>query len=124
MRESIKQDIKDMKPEDFTEEMSKLTQEDIEMLSPAERLMILGIDPFSFYRKKKVMDIDKDEYNDDFYDEPGSVDEELEYDDDDEIIRYIHENDEADEYDLAQLTDFPFLRAVLLYNHNKRKYYA
>ena len=113
-----------MKPEDFTEEMSKLTQEDIEMLSPAERLMLLGIDPFSFYRKKKVMDIDEDEYNDDFDEEPGSVDEEPDYDYDEEIISYIHDDDESEEYDLAELKDYPFLRAVLLYNNNRRKYFA
>lgn len=117
------QNVDIMMPKEFIEYLNELIRDDVDMLSPAERLMLLGIDPFSFYRKKKVMNIDEDEYNDDF-DEPGSVDEELEYDYDPDIRNYIHDDDEIEEYDLSELKDYPFLRAVLLYNNNKRKYYA
>ncbi|MBR5813027.1 MAG: hypothetical protein IKY37_01095 [Bacteroidaceae bacterium] len=114
------------------EYLNELTCDEMEMLSPAERLMLLGIDPFAFFHKKRIMDIDEDEYNDDFDDDSSGVDEEY-YEDydkdfDDEytrdIISYINSDDDVEEYDLAELADQPFLRAVLLYNHNKRKYYA
>ena len=114
------------------EYINELPHDEMELLSPAERLMLLGIDPFSFFHKKRIFDIDEDEYNDDFDDEQDSIDEENyeDYDEafDDEythdIISYINCDDDVEEYDLAELADYPFLRAVLLYNHNKRKYYA
>ena len=109
-----------MLPKDFIEYIAKMTSEDNDTLSPAEKLMLLGIDPFSFCRRKKkrkTTNIDEDEYNDDFATEDEYDDEEP-YDD---YNRYIYEEDE---YDMAQLKEFPFLRAVLLYNNNKRKYYA
>ena len=124
MREQIMQNVDIMMPKEFFEYMKEMSLNEFDVLSPAERLMLLGIDPFSFYRKKKVMNIDEDEYNDDFDEEPGSVDEEPEYDYDEEIISYIHDDDESEEYDLAELKDYPFLRAVLLYNNNRRKYFA
>lgn len=118
------QNVDIMMPKEFFEYMKEMSLNEFDVLSPAERLMLLGIDPFLFYRKKKVMNIDEDEYNDDFDDEPGSVDEEPEYDYDEEIISYIHDDDENEEYDLAELKDYPFLRAVLQYNNNRRKYFA
>ena len=115
-----------MKAEEFIEYINEAGRDETEVLSPAEKLLLLGIDPFSFCRKKKKrnMDIDEEEYNDGFGEEPGSADGAPHEDEDDELIRYIHDDDEADEYDLAELKDFPFLRAVLQYNNNRRKYYA
>ena len=111
---------------EFIENISTLGRDEAEALCPAERLLQLGIDPFSFFRKKrKSMKIDEDEYNDDFDDEPGSIDEDpKEEDDDNDMISYIHDDDEAEKYDLSKLKEFPLLRAVLLYNNNRRIYYA
>ena len=91
-----------------------------------EELLLLGIEKFPFFRKKKKsMKIDEDEYNDDFNEETESIDEEPGYEDDDsDMISYIHDNDEAERYDLSELKDFPLLRAVLKYNNNRRIYYA
>lgn len=112
-------------PEDFIEYINAAGRDEAEMLTPAERLLLLGIDPFSFYRRKrKSVNIDEDEYNDDFDDEPSSVDEEPQWDEESEIISYIHDDDEVEEYELSELKDFPFLRAVLQYNNNRRKYYC
>ena len=108
-------------PKDFIEYLTALNREEDESLSPAEKLLLLGIDPFPRNNRKAL---DEDEYNDDFDDEPGSVDEEPDYDYDEEIISYIHDDDESEEYDLAELKDYPFLRAVLQYNNNRRKYFA
>lgn len=114
-----------MMPEDFIEYINAAGRDEAEMLTPAERLLLLGIDPFSFYRRKrKSVNIDEDEYNDDFDDEPGSVDEEPQWDEESEIISYIHDDDEVEEYELSELKDCPFLRAVLQYNNNRRKYYC
>lgn len=114
-----------MMPEDFIEYINAAGCDEAEMLTPAERLLLLGIDPFSFYRRKRrSVNIDEDEYDDDFDDEPGSVDEEPQWDEESEIISYIHDDDEVEEYELSELKDFPFLRAVLQYNSNRRKYYC
>ena len=111
---------------EFIENISTLGRDEAEALCPAERLLQLGIDPFSFFRKKrKSMKIDEDEYNDDFDDEPESIDGEPEDEDDDnDMISYIHDDDETEKYDLSKLKEFPLLRAVLLYNNNRRIYYA
>ena len=111
---------------EFTEDISTLGRDEAEALCPAERLLQLGIEPFPFFRKKKKsMKIDEDEYNDDFNEETESIDEEPGYEDDDsDMISYIHDDDEAERYDLSELKDFPLLRAVLKYNNNRRIYYA
>lgn len=125
MRIPARKKITVMMPEDFIEYINAAGRDEAEMLTPAERLLLLGIDPFSFYRRKrKSVNIDEDEYNDDFDDEPGSVDEEPQWDEESEIISYIHDDDEVEEYELSELKDFPFLRAVLQYNNNRRKYYC
>lgn len=125
MRIPARKKITVMMPEDFIEYINAAGRDEAEMLTPAERLLLLGIDPFSFYRKKrKSVNIDEDEYNDDFDDEPGSVDEEPQWDEESEIISYIHDDDEVEEYELSELKDCPFLRAVLQYNNNRRKYYC
>ena len=115
-----------MMMKEFTEYQCTLGRDEAEALCPAERLLQLGIDPFSFFRKKrKSMKIDEDEYNDDFDDEPGSIDEEPEDEDDGhDMISYIHDDDETEKYDLSKVKEFPLLRAVLLYNNNRRIYYA
>lgn len=111
---------------EFTEYQFTLGRDESEALCPAERLLQLGIDPFPFFRKKrKSMNIDEEEYNDDFDDEPESIDEEpKDEDDDNDMISYIHDDDEAEKYNLSKLKEFPLLRAVLLYNNNRRIYYA
>ena len=111
---------------EFIENISTLGRDEAEALCPAERLLQLGIDPFPFFRKKrKSTNIDEDEYNDDFDDEPESIDEEpKDEDDDNDMISYIHDDDETEKYNLNELKDFPLLRAVLLYNNNRRIYYA
>lgn len=125
MRIPARKKITTMMPEDFIEYINAAGRDEAEMLTPAERLLLLGIDPFSFYRRKrKSVNIDEDEYNDDFDDEPGSVDEEPQWDEESEIISYIHDDDEVEEYELSELKDCPFLRAVLQYNNNRRKYYC
>lgn len=125
MRIPARKKITVMMPEDFIEYINAAGRDEAEMLTPAERLLLLGIDPFSFYRRKrKSVNIDEDEYNDDFDDEPGSVDEEPQWDEESEIISYIHDDDEVEEYELSELKDCPFLRAVLQYNNNRRKYYC
>lgn len=103
--------------------MAELTSEENDLLCPAERLLLLGINPFIPIKckKRRAMNIDEDEYNDDFDDEPGNVDEEPYEDYNSDEEGYIHDDDE---YDLAKLKDYPFLRAVILYNNNKRRYYA
>lgn len=112
-----------MMPKEFIKYMKMLIDEQNDTLCPAEKLMLLGIDPFSFYRRKKsaTVKVDEDEYNDDFDEGAGSVDEEPYEDYNRDGNGYIYDDDE---YDLADLKDYPFLRAVLLYNNNRRKYYA
>ena len=111
---------------EFIENISTLGRDEAEALYPAERLLQLGIDPFPFFRKKrKSMNIDEEEYNDDFDDEPESIDEEPKDENvDNDMISYIHDDDEAEKYNLNELKDFPLLRAVLKYNNNRRIYYA
>ena len=105
---------------EFIENIITLGRDEAEALCPAERLLQLGIDPFPFFRKKrKSMNIDEEEYNDDFDDESESFDGEPEDEDDGhDMISYIHDDDEAEKYDLSWLKEFPLLRAVLLYNNN------
>lgn len=105
-------------PKDFIEYLTALNREKDESLSPAEKLLLLGIDPFPRNNRKAP---DEDEYNDDFDDEPGSVDEEPYEDYNRDGESYVYDDDE---YDLAELKEQPFLRAVILYNNNRRKYYC
>ena len=105
-------------PKDFIEYLTALNREEDESLSPAEKLLLLGIDPFPRNNRKAL---DGDDCNDDFDDEPGSVDEEPYEDYNRDGESYVYDDDE---YDLAELKEQPFLRAVILYNNNRRKYYC
>ena len=105
------------------EYLDALTRESSNTMLPMEELALFGIDPFSLYRyKKRVTDrIDEDdEYNDDFDDTPGVVDEEP-YDEDEPEYTDIYDDEE---YDMSEAGHFPLLKTVLLFNSNHRKYRA
>ncbi len=112
-----------MLPEDLIRHLTALAREDDDTLCPAEKLLLLGIDPFPRRQTRQIRakEADEDEYNDDFDDEPGTVDEEPYEDYSRDSGSYVYDDDE---YDLAELKECPFLRAVLLYNNNRRKYYC